>query len=146
MRRIDELHLNHPFFGSRMLTQTLKRQGVLVNRKRVQRLMRLMDLESMAPKPKTSEPAPEHPRYPKTGGHLCTALPLDKHKNADRHRGRLHPVPPASAPLPPACIAPHLRALMQEYAQTGLPPAYLPKESVSTLAHKPDQPLDKETP
>lgn len=64
MRRIDELHLKRPFFGSRMLTQTLKRQGCLVNRKRVQRLMRLMGLESMAPKPKTSEPAPEHPVYP----------------------------------------------------------------------------------
>ena len=64
MRQIDELHLKHPFFGSRMLTQTLKRQGRVINRKHVQRLMRLMDLESMAPKPKTSSPAHEHPVYP----------------------------------------------------------------------------------
>jgi putative transposase len=64
MRRIDELHLRHPFFGSRMMTQTLKQQGLVVNRKRVQRLMRLMDLESLAPKPKTSQPAPAHPVYP----------------------------------------------------------------------------------
>ena len=64
MRRIDELHLKHPFFGSRMLTQTLKQQGLLINRKHVQRLMRLMGLESMAPKPKTSSSAPEHPIYP----------------------------------------------------------------------------------
>lgn len=64
MRRMDELHLEHPFFGSRMLTQTLKREGWTVNRKRIQRLMRLMDLESLAPKPGTSKPAPEHPVYP----------------------------------------------------------------------------------
>jgi putative transposase len=64
MRRIDELHLKHPFFGSRMLTQTLKKQGRVINRKHVQRLMRLMGLESMAPKPKTSSPAHEHPVYP----------------------------------------------------------------------------------
>ena len=64
MRQMDELHLKHPFFGSRMLTQTLKKQGALVNRKHVQRLMRLMGLESLAPQPKTSSPAPEHPVYP----------------------------------------------------------------------------------
>ncbi len=64
MRRMDELHLRHPSFGSRMLTRTLKREGLEVNRKRVQRLMRLMALESTAPKPNTSKPAPEHPVYP----------------------------------------------------------------------------------
>ena len=53
MRRMDELHLKHPFFGSRMMTRTLKAEGVLVNRKRVQRLMRLMGLASTAPKPNT---------------------------------------------------------------------------------------------
>ena len=64
MRRMDELHLKHPFFGSRMMTRTLKAEGVLVNRKRVQRLMRLMGLASTAPKPNTSKPAPEHAVYP----------------------------------------------------------------------------------
>ena len=64
MRRIDELHLQHPFFGSRMMTRTLKGEGRVVNRKRVQRLMRAMGMESTAPKPKTSQPAPEHPVYP----------------------------------------------------------------------------------
>jgi putative transposase len=64
MRRIDEIHLSHPCYGSRMLTQQLRAQGHSVNRKRVQRLMRLMGLESMAPKPNTSRPAPEHPVYP----------------------------------------------------------------------------------
>ena len=64
MRRIDELHLKHPWFGSRMMTRMLKREGFEVNRKRVQRLMRQMGIESTAPKPNTSKPAPEHPVYP----------------------------------------------------------------------------------
>ena len=64
MRRMDELHLKLPFFGSRMMTQILKAEGSAVNRKRVQRLMRLMGLESTAPKPNTSKPAPEHAVYP----------------------------------------------------------------------------------
>jgi putative transposase len=64
MRRMDELHLKYPFFGSRMLTQMLKREGTVVNRKRVQRLMLVMGLESTAPKPGTSKPSPDHPVYP----------------------------------------------------------------------------------
>ena len=47
-----------------MMTQILKAEGSAVNRKRVQRLMRLMGLESTAPKPNTSKPAPEHTVYP----------------------------------------------------------------------------------
>jgi len=64
MRRMDELHLEHPFFGSRMLAWALKQEGQLVNRKRAQRLMRVMGLESVAPKPNTSKPAPDHPVFP----------------------------------------------------------------------------------
>lgn len=64
MRRVDELHLEHPFFGSRLMTRTLKAEGFEVNRKRIQRLMRVMGLESVAPKPNTSKPAPEHPVFP----------------------------------------------------------------------------------
>jgi putative transposase len=64
MRRIDEIHLEHPYYGSRKVAQTLRGQGHTINRKRVQRLMRLMGLESVAPKPGTSRPAPEHPVYP----------------------------------------------------------------------------------
>jgi putative transposase len=74
MRLIDELHLKHPFFGSRMMAQTLKRQEHPVNRKRVQRLMRLMGLESMAPQPSTSDPTPEHPVYP----YLLRGLRIDR--------------------------------------------------------------------
>ena len=47
-----------------MITQTLKAEGPVINRKRVQRLMRLMGLESTAPQPTTSTPAPDHPVYP----------------------------------------------------------------------------------
>lgn len=64
MRRIDELHLEHPFYGSRNIAHALSAEGVAINRKCVQRLMRAMDLESTAPKPNTSRPAPEHTKYP----------------------------------------------------------------------------------
>jgi putative transposase len=64
MRRIDELHLECPFYGSRRISRELRSNGLVVNRKRVQRLMRVMDLEALAPKPNTSKPAPEHPVYP----------------------------------------------------------------------------------
>jgi putative transposase len=64
MRRMDEIHLARPFYGSRKLSLALRAEGHQVNRKCVQRLMRLMGLESIAPKPKTSEPHPEHPVYP----------------------------------------------------------------------------------
>jgi putative transposase len=64
MRRIDEIHLKHPFYGSRKLSDVLRKEGREANRKRVQRLMRLMGIEAMAPKPKTSEPHPEHVVYP----------------------------------------------------------------------------------
>jgi len=64
MRRIDELYLNRPFLGSRRMTLALREQGLDVNRKRVQRLMRKMGLEGLAPGPSTSKPHPEHEKYP----------------------------------------------------------------------------------
>ena len=65
---------------------------------------------------------------PRTGTHLATLLPLDKSKNADRARRALPSDPTATAtPKKPAGIAPLLRELMAEYAATGLPPGYLPK-------------------
>jgi putative transposase len=64
MRRIDELHLELPFYGSRKLLQALRAEGREINRKRVQRLMRMMEISAIAPKPNTSKPAPEHPRFP----------------------------------------------------------------------------------
>ena len=64
MRCIDELHLKWPFYGSRKLAHELRELGHDVNRKRVQRLMRVMGMESVAPKPNTSKPSREHVRYP----------------------------------------------------------------------------------
>jgi putative transposase len=64
MKRIDEVHLEFPFYGSRSIARELGKKGYGVNRKRVQRLMRLMGLESVAPKPNTSKPNEEHPVYP----------------------------------------------------------------------------------
>ena len=64
MKRIDEIHLERPFYGSRKVSHALQTEGKQVNRKAAQRLMRLMGLESIAPKPNTSKPTPEHPVYP----------------------------------------------------------------------------------
>jgi putative transposase len=64
MRRIDELHLKWPHLGSRKLARELGKQGLRVNRKHVQRLMRRMEIVAAAPQPDTSKPAPEHPVYP----------------------------------------------------------------------------------
>jgi putative transposase len=64
MRRIDEQYLQRPFFGSRQMTSWLQRQGYVINRKRVQRLMRLMGLEAIYPKPRTSVPGEGHTIYP----------------------------------------------------------------------------------
>jgi putative transposase len=64
MRRMDEQYLKTPFYGSRRLTVWLNRQGCAVNRKRVQRLMRLMGLEAIYPRPRTSIVNPSHKIYP----------------------------------------------------------------------------------
>ncbi len=64
MRRIDELFTAWPFLGSRRMAAMLRVEGVLVNRKRVQRLMRLMGIAALGPKRKTSKPAPGHRIYP----------------------------------------------------------------------------------
>ena len=56
MRWLDEQYLATPFYGSRRMTAELRRTGRRINRKRVQRLMRLMGLEALGPKPKTSRP------------------------------------------------------------------------------------------
>jgi len=64
MRKIDELYLQHPCWGSRSMVRQLDRQGISANRKRVQRLMRLMGIEAVYPKPRTSRPHPQHKIYP----------------------------------------------------------------------------------
>jgi len=64
MRRIDELFLKYPFYGSRQMARQLRREGMAVGRHRVRRLMRLMGLEAIYRAPKTSVPHPEHRVYP----------------------------------------------------------------------------------
>ena len=66
MRRIDELHLAHPFAGSRMLRDLLKLEGRLIGRQRVSRLMRKMGIEALYRKPNLSRRHSAHPiyRYP----------------------------------------------------------------------------------
>jgi putative transposase len=64
MRRIDELFLRYPFFGSRQMVRQLRRDGVAAGRHRVRRLMRLMGLEAIYQAPRTSAPHPAHRIYP----------------------------------------------------------------------------------
>lgn len=64
MLLIDEQYLKTPTWGSRSMCTYLCRLGHKVNRKRVQRLMRLMNLEAIYPKPKTSRPNRQHKVYP----------------------------------------------------------------------------------
>jgi putative transposase len=64
MRRIDELHLAWPFYGSRRMAAVLRREGWAVNRKRAKRLMRVMAIEAIYQKPNTSKGHPDHTVYP----------------------------------------------------------------------------------
>jgi putative transposase len=64
MRRIDELHLEHPFAGSRMLRDLLRGEGVAIGRDLVATLMRRMGIEALYRRPGTSAPAPGHKVYP----------------------------------------------------------------------------------
>ena len=64
MRRIDELFLKYPFYGSRQMVRQLRRDGVCIGRHRVRRLMRLMGLQAIYQAPRTSDPHPAHRIYP----------------------------------------------------------------------------------
>ena len=64
MRRIDELHLDYPFAGSRMLRDLLRHEGRAVGRRRVRRLMQKMGIEALYRKPNTSRRHAAHPIYP----------------------------------------------------------------------------------
>ncbi len=64
MRRIDEMHLKRPFYGSRRIRDWLQDEGHDINRKRVQRLMRQMGIRALYPKPRTSKPGRGHKIYP----------------------------------------------------------------------------------
>ena len=74
MRRMDELYLTAPFYGSRRMAAVLRSDGWPVNRKRVRRLMRVMGLEAIYQKPNTSRGHPEHKVYP----YLLRGLVIDR--------------------------------------------------------------------
>lgn len=75
MRKLDELHLRQPFKGSRRLRDDLwDDDGLRVNRKRVQRLMRLMGIRALHPGAKTTRPNPQHKIYP----YLLRDLEIDR--------------------------------------------------------------------
>jgi putative transposase len=61
---IDTEYTRHPFYGSRKMKVYLCGMGYQINRKRVQRLMRILGLAGMAPGPNTSRPHPQHKIYP----------------------------------------------------------------------------------
>ena len=64
MRLLDEQYLKTPFFGSRKMTVWLQAEGYEVNRKRVQRLMRIMGIEGLSPRRSTTRPAEGHRVFP----------------------------------------------------------------------------------
>ena len=74
MERIDGLFTARPFFGARRIARTLSEEGFPIDRKRVRRLMRLMGVEALGPKPGTTKPALEHKIYP----YLLRNLTIDR--------------------------------------------------------------------
>jgi putative transposase len=74
MRRIDELYLQHPWMGSRSIAGQLSTPATPVGRDRVRRLMLVMGIASLAPKPGTSKRQPKHPIYP----YLLRGLTIDR--------------------------------------------------------------------
>jgi len=64
MRRIDELHLDYPFAGSRMLRDLLRGEGIEIGREHVATMMKRMGIEAIFRRPNTSKPAPGHKIYP----------------------------------------------------------------------------------
>ena len=74
MRRIDELYMEEPWMGSRSLTDHLTTPETPVGRDRIRRLMLIMGIESLAPKPGTSKRQPKHPVYP----YLLRGVTIDR--------------------------------------------------------------------
>ena len=64
MRRIDKLHLEPPFMGTRMLRREFAKGGIDVGRQHIRTLMQRMNVRSLAPQPGTSKPGPGHTIYP----------------------------------------------------------------------------------
>lgn len=73
--RIDAIYTEHPYYGSPKITAQLQRDGYTVNHKRIERLMRLLGLQAIYPKKKTSIPCPGHHTYPYLLHHLPITRP-----------------------------------------------------------------------
>jgi putative transposase len=78
MRRMDELHLDYPFAGSRMLRDLLRGEGVEIGREHVTTLMKRMRIEAIYRRPNTSKPAPGHKIYP----YLLRGMVIDRPNQA----------------------------------------------------------------
>ena len=74
MRRMDEMHLEFPFAGSRMLRDLLNREGIQIGRRHVATLMKRMGIEALYRRPNTSKPAPGHRIYP----YLLRGMTIDR--------------------------------------------------------------------
>lgn len=74
MKRMDELFMLYPFYGSRQMTSHLCRENIFVGRHRIRRLMRIMGLQAIYKKPRTSIPHPGHKIYP----YLLRKLPITR--------------------------------------------------------------------
>lgn len=74
LRRLDELHLKCPFFGSRRLRRALRDEGIFIGRRRVQTLMRKLGIAALYPRPRLSQPGPGHRIYP----YLLRNLTIDR--------------------------------------------------------------------
>ena len=74
MRRMDELHLEFPFAGSRMLRDLLNQEGIGIGRRHVATLMKRMGIEALYRKPNTTKPAPGHKIYP----YLLRGMKVDR--------------------------------------------------------------------
>jgi putative transposase len=74
MRRVDELHLEFPFAGSRLLRDLLAAEGSQIGRRHITTLMRKMGIETVYRRPNTSKPAPGHKIYP----YLLRGLTIDR--------------------------------------------------------------------
>ena len=74
MTAIDKAFTRYPFFGSRQIAAYLRRNGIAVGRHRVRRLMRILGLEAIYTRPRTSQPHPAHPVYP----YLLKGMTIDR--------------------------------------------------------------------
>jgi putative transposase len=74
MRRIDELHLNYPFAGARMLRDLLRAENIVIGREKVATMMRRMGIEAVYRRPNTSKSAPGHKVYP----YLLRGMSIDR--------------------------------------------------------------------